>query len=216
MKTKCQYNHDACNTIDLQGGAQGGAGVLILLDEEYILLGYDNYWKMYALCTGKRRIKETCYIEAIEREVLEEFKLNISSLQDTNTNVFCERNEHFLNETEDPNFIVVNKTPIFIGKYNTRDISITKLNKKIETDNNNDDLPKDYKEIDHVKVFLRESIKKTKDGNYKIKNSNGYTYQITKFTYDVLSSFNKKFNKPCLERKRSVKFDNFEIISQVN
>lgn len=191
MKTKCQYNHTICNNIDDQGGAQGGAGMMILIEDKYIVLGFDNYHKKYTLCTGRRNNKETCYIETIEREAVEEFKLDIASLQRTKNNVFHCHNKHFINKLQDIRYVVIGKTPIFIGKYKTNDINVQKLNKKIEQDNQNENLTNDLKEMNHLKVFLRYSIKKEKEG-YFIKTSSDVEYEITWFTYEVINSLNTK------------------------
>lgn len=199
MKTKCQYNHTTCNKIDTQDGAQGGAGAIIQLDDDYILLGYDNYLKAYSICTGKRSAKETCYIETIEREMLEEFKICISSLESTNKNVFCETNENFTNGTDDNNsvkFVVIGRTPIFIGSYTFDEIDVESFNKKIEEDNENADLPRDFKEIGHLTVCLKTSIKRVTPSltqnidksTYTIVSKDNVVLPLSNFTYMVLSS----------------------------
>jgi len=192
MKTKCQYNHKTCNKIDAQGGAQGGAGVIILLDENNILLGYDNYLKAYAICTGKRNFRETCYIEAIEREALEEFKICISTLEPTNKNIFCEENENFIDSEGNVQFIVVGRSPIFIGRYSHDEINVDSFNKKIESDNQNEELPEDFKEINHLKICSRNSIKKEGNDEYIIISDDNKILPLSKFTYKVLNAFNSK------------------------
>jgi hypothetical protein len=192
MKTKCQYNHECCNSIDQQGGAKGGAGCVIIMDSKYILLGFDKYHQSYAICTGKRSQEETCYIEAIERECREEFKLNISSIQLTNSNVFQERNEAFIDENSNTKFIVIGGTPIFIGNYELSEINLATLNKKITQDNNDASLSNDQKEIDHLTIFLKDSLKRDKNGNYKMETIQGFVFSVTKFTHDVINNINSK------------------------
>lgn len=192
MKTKCQYNHTTCNKIDAEGGAQGGAGVIILLNEDHILLGYDNYLKSYAICTGKRSVKETCYIEAIEREALEEFKICISALESTNKNIFCDENENFIDSEGNVKFIVVGRSPIFIGRYAYDEINVDSFNKKIESDNQNEQLPPDFKEINHLKVCFKNSIKKVDKDSYTIMSEDNKILPLSKFTYKVLTTLNNK------------------------
>jgi len=204
MKSKCEYNHATCNSIDEKGGSQGGAGCVMIIDSKYIILGFDKYHNAYTICSGRRSQKETCYIETIERECKEEFKLDIASIQPTNSNVFLGRNEAFTDETLATRFIIVGGTPIFIGYYTKSEIDIKALNKKIEIDNNNNELPNDQKEFDHLMVFLIDKLKRDKHGNYKIETENCLSLDITKFTYDVITNINlkKDFLNTCINLRK--------------
>jgi len=186
MKSNCKYNHDVCNLINSQGGAKGGAALVIIIDNNKVLLPFDRYRKMYAICAGKRSKDETCYIETIERESLEEIKINISAIQFTNSNSQEKLNEHFINEKQ-IRFVVVNKTPVFIGKYNAEELDIEALNKIIESDNNNPLLSKDFKEVLHLKLFNLSSIKKL-ERKCIIKDENEDEHRIHDFTFSVLES----------------------------
>lgn len=186
MKSKCEYNHEVCNNIDTQGGAQGGAALIILIEGDLILLPFDKWRKMYAICAGKRNKEETCYIETIKRESLEEIKFDISNDD--------EMDGHFIEPTTELKirFIVINKTPIFIGKYKREEINLEIFNQKIEKDNNNCELSKDFKEVLHLKIFKLSSIKKYED-KYTIEDEEGQECRIHGFTYSVLDSVNKIF-----------------------
>lgn len=130
-----------------------------------VLLGKEKrncYKGQYNLCSGKLDHEDkNCWIKAAIRELDEEFKIKLS---------MSDFEEHFKDKHGDIDYIILNRTPIFIGKFPR--LSRKPLNLQIIKDLSDHTLPYCYKEIENVDWFTLVNIK----GSVCLRQIEGYKY----------------------------------------
>lgn len=200
VRVPCGFNHNICHKIDKSGGAQAGASALIVTiinGDYYCLLGYEKYRDGYVLCAGRRNQGESCYLQVINRELEEEFKMDIREYGG-----LVQNNKHFYTN-KNINYIIVTKSPTFIGLFKHNEIDIDKLNEKVKDDNNNTNLDRCYREMSELRWIRMDNIKITIKKNEKGKNKmvlegydiNGNGHKIITYTFDIISKALKKLTK---------------------
>lgn len=194
-KLDCIHNHPICQSINQNGGNKGGAACLILIKNAdktkpmSVVFGYDKYRQGYTLCSGSRKVGETCYIEVMQRELKEEFKIDIDNLLE---------DPHFIDtNTNNIRHVVYGGSPVFIAIFEAGELDLGELNTKIVLDNANDELHEDFKEMARLKLFDSSSIVHIKKPNLlgkmidnylcKVENCEEVTYhRITSFTMSAV------------------------------
>ena len=180
----CNYDHKICKEIDEKGGVKGGSGIMIISKKDqkiYTLLGHEIWRNGYTISAGKRSGGNRCYVKTAERELMEEFKIN---LELNEYGGLIEDNEHFLDPSGNVRYLMINGSPIFVGIYDYDQIDIDKLNEQIKKDLYDEKLSKCYKEMSQLKWFDIKNIitirKKNLKGEY-----------ITNYICDPVNEINK-------------------------
>lgn len=143
----------------------GGVAAAILNRNEnkwYILLGKQtrgSYKDKFSVCAGSlEKIDYGCYILGIKRELMEEFKIDVTSTDNFN---YLFRKGGLLR------YIMVNSSPVFIGI--SKDLNINDLNTVI-INHNNSDLPEAYKEMSYLNYFPLSGVSSAEEEFIKISD----------------------------------------------
>ena len=149
------------NNIKTLGGV--GAAILNKNGNEWsIILGKQtrgSYKDKFSVCAGSLdEIDKGCYILGIKRELIEEFKIDVTSTEKFN---------YFFSKGSILRYIMVNNSPIFIGI--NHDLNITELN-NIIINHNNSDLPETYKEMSRLEYFPILNISLMENESIKISS----------------------------------------------
>ena len=166
-------NHKICKKISHMQVAHS-VGIFLTTNHnnnKVLVLGKQKtgkYKNKYSFCAGTGEEKDTnstgkkCWIKCLLRELFEEFKITINSVE--------EFGRIFLNFK----MFVFNRTPIFMAHIDNLDKCF--INNKIKQYNNAKDIDVCYKEMDHIEYFNLEDYKQV-DGMNCILSSFVKGYQ---------------------------------------
>lgn len=157
--------HRTCNEIKEKGGYRGVATVLYnnyYNRKDVVLLGKEragDYCGEYNLCAGGMDgCDNGCFLEAIKREMIEEFKIDVRN--------WMTFDRMFKNNNNKIRYFIYNGTPIFIGVLNG--VSRIPLNTKITACNKNTSLGWCHREMENVDYFTLDGKQIEGTPNLKI------------------------------------------------